>query len=77
MKECKVRTTAILVITLRRLRPSEIHTFLERKLFFSEAMLREAFRVTFAVTKVDSLLRAKSDSESFSALKSNLGDEKT
>ena len=47
--------------------------FVRAQIIFSEAMLREAFRVTLAVTKVDSLLRATSDSESLFCLKSNMG----
>ena len=51
---------------------SNIWSALRRYIAWKET--EKAFRVTPAVTKVDSLLRASSDSESLSALKSNMGD---
>ena len=58
MQGRKTRTTVIIARTLGRLRVRERREFSERRLFFSERILREAFRVTLAVTMVDSLLRA-------------------
>ena len=54
------RTTVILARTLRRLCLREKTYIFGAQIIFSKTVLREAFRVTLAVTKVDSLLRATS-----------------